>query len=453
MVDSRNDATLEQSCSTRKMVLNDSNMTQSNKQQRNNKQTNNKQKPKKMEIDINIPKKIKTGSSSSIGIAKSTPGKLGPERLHTVNFDVSKNKMVVKGHSLLSYINVPGSYVNAFGYVWRRLFIHPSLLFSRKLAYLGKMYAKYKFTKLQASFISMRPSTSVGTVHFAYNKDFSCSQPNPGVSTLAWMSEMDGYRQCNSWESVTLPVASTLGDLPSYDMDRTQTDISTVYQNSLLIAVGSLDSTALGEVYLDYEVEFDVMNAPPANFTDYAGYTAFGGNFIDGVLKWRTTDAGQITFWGPRAGIYYCTQSITFPMFSDTAEFSSRNNPGMPFILSVQGVQTSGWTGNFTAIEFEIYDSMAGVLDDNKVETGATSTANILFEGTQILSTAAPIVESVNPLQVVNKDNSNSQTDNKLCGISVGPGVLSGLPDVTPHLGMDHGRIHLGVSNPLSRRN
>lgn len=429
--------------------------TKNNKNQNKNK-NNQQTKQKKMEIDIQIPKKIKTGTPKSIGLNQSSNFKFGPEKLHTVEFDASKNKLRVKGHSLLCYASVPSAYAlpNTTGYLWRRIFIHPSLIFSRKLAYLGKMYAKYKFIKLKASFLSTRPATASGTIHLAYNKDYSCAQPNPGVSTLAWMSEMDGYRQCKIWESVDLPVASTLGDLPSYSMDRSETDISTVYQNSLLIAVSGLDAVVLGEVYLDYEVEFDVMNAPPANFTDYAGYTAYSGNIIDGVLKWRTTDAGQIAFWGPRAGVYYCTQMAPYTCFNNTAEFAARNFAGMPFILSVQGVQTTGWTGSYTAIEFEIYDSMAGLLDNNHVETGATTTGeNIIFEGTQILSTAAPIVESVNPLQVVEGDNqTNPQSSNTLCGISVGPGVIAGIPDITPHLGMDHGRIHLGVNNPLSKR-
>lgn len=411
------------------------------------------QKSKKMEIDIELPKKLKTGSSGSIALNHKMSTKLGPEKLHSVGFDVEKNKLIVKGHSLICYVTPTATQVSfgGVGVVWRRIFLHPSLLFSRKLAYLGKMYAKYKFKKVQVEFQSMRPATATGSVHFAYSKDFSCSQPNPGISTVAWMSEMDGYKQCNVWESVKLPIASTEGDLPSYDMDRTQTDISTLYQNSVLICMSNPDNVTIGELYLHYEIEFDVMQAPPANFVDQNGYTAYGGNIIDGILKWRTTDAGQIGFWSSRSGIYYCQQVNTMTIFNDTAEFRNRNYAGMPFIMSVQGVQTSGWVGNYTAIEFEIYDSMASVLAKDHVETGATSTSNIIFEGTQLLSTSEPIVESVNPLQVINEDDSTSKSSN-LCGISVGPGVLAGLPDVTPHLGMDHGRIHLGVQNPLSRR-
>lgn len=417
-----------------------------------NNNNNNKQNKIK-EIDIKIPKKVekelarintKPARGSSVGVARRT-NISGVETLHSTSFDPTQNKMKISGTCLLCYLDPKATtLLTKSVFLYRRMFLHPALLYSRKLAYMAKMFSKYKFTNLRLEFQSQQPSTATGTIHFAYSKNYGCGQPYPGTSLLAWMSEMDGYTQTKIWEDCHIPRASTEGDLPSYYLDRTQTDIDTVYQNSLLIAISKdVNDKLAGELYMHFDVEFETMNAPPANFTDESSFMAKASvNNLENVLKWRTADSDAIKFWGPRAGVYYCTLAGAWSGFT-LSEFASNNDMGMPFILSAQGVSESGWTGQYTAIEFEIYDSMSSLLDNNSVEKSTGLLPDLYFNGVCLLATSVPVIENVVPLQA---------KEPGLCGISVGPGVLAGDPDVLPSLDFQHGRIHLGVHGPTRYR-
>lgn len=413
--------------------------------------TGKQKKNRKVEVDVKVPTKlereIKTlnKQETMVGL-NNRKTKPSYDRMHSFTYDPSSNSLRVKGTSLLEVISVGGmSGPTAAAYMWRRLFLHPSLLFSRKLNHFGKLYSKYKFKEFSLEFVGNQAATQSGMLHFAYSKDFSIAQPLPGVSTLAWLSEMDGYDAVKVFDSKRLKKCSMKGDLNSYYMDRSETDPTTVYQNSVWVGITSdvpyTNAPMIGELFCHYDIEFSTIDVPPTNFEASNLYTAGGGAFINNTMRWQTSSTDQIAFWSVRQGIYYGTLSaMGWSGFLSTTA-AAMNFYGSSFILSVQAVVTSGFTGVYTAIEFELYESLAALLDNNGIEVPTGSADNLYFNGVCLLSTDAPIIETSNPIQ----------TDGPV-GISVGPGVLSGLPDVVPSLDFHKGRIHLGAGTPQHLR-
>lgn len=369
------------------------------------------------------------------------------EKLHSAKFDLARNKMVVKGECLLNMILPRFTPSNEVYVIYKRIFLHPGILFSRKLALLSKMFSKYKFTEFRLEYCTQQSATREGAISFAYTKDYSTSAPGPNVNLLAWMGEMDGYSHVKVWEDANLPKMSIIGDLPSYYIDRSETDITTVYQNSLIIAMNtSLKNIYCGDLFCHYTIEFDVMDAPPVRFSDGEAYTTGGGSPLNNTLSWETTDASYISFWANKQGIYYCTLARAWDGFSRAADFTTRNYVGAPFILSVQAIQSTTLVSTYASIRYTVYPSMAALLDDNVVEvTGSSAFGNLEFECTQLMGTTPEPIESSNVLQT-------HAPKDQLSTISVGPGVIAGLPDVSPHFDFSGGRIHLGVHGPARTR-
>lgn len=294
------------------------------------KKTGKQKKNKKVEVDVKVPTKLEREIKSlnkqeaMVGI-NNRKTKPTYDKMHTFTYDPSANTLRIKGTSLLEVISI-GGFANpsASAYMWRRLFLHPSILFSRKLNHFGKLYAKYKFRDFALEFVGNQPATESGMLHFAFSKDFSVAQPLPGVSTLAWLSEMDGYDAVKVFDSKRLKKCSMKGDLTSYYMDRTETDPTTVYQNSVWIAATSdvpyANAPVIGELFCHYDIEFSTINVPPTNFEASNLYTAGGGTAMANTLRWQTSAADQISFWSVRQGIYYCTMSaMSWTGFDNTS--------------------------------------------------------------------------------------------------------------------------------------
>lgn len=446
----------------------------------NQKNNKNQKKNKIDKIEVDVPRKLEKevqqynrnllksngNSSSSVGINARTSKSLA-EKIHTVQGGVGGNTLTVAGHCLLTVIETDAKYPTSSGsqntYMLKRLFVHPGSVPSRRLSAFSNLFSKYKFKKFDLKYEGEVNTTVNGAFMVSYSKNFTPLEPFPGVSTRSWMSETQGVREMKVWDNGILGTLNKSGDLPSYFISKDVIEPDTTFQALVMIAgVGLVPNLYYGDLYLDYEIEFSMPLVPPTNFNSMLSYVAAGGTTLGNKFQWviaRPQHPGQVDYWGPRQGIYFCTLAASsWNGFSVCEEYSNRNFFGSSFIMVVAaGIETVPLAPNYDKLVFSIYDNIAAATLGEEAVLEVNDDFFVLndlnFEGTLIASILPKAINTSDPVQVVAPSTPRipSQNGNGMCsiGIGVGPGVFAGEPDIVPSIGFNGGRMVMG--NPYRR--
>lgn len=434
---------------------------------------NNNNKVDKIEVDI--PRKLEKevqqynrnllekneDHSRSVGINAKT-SKMLPEKIHSVQVGIGGNTLTVAGHCLLSVLETNAAYTAGSGsqntFMLKRMFVHPGSVPSRRLSSFATLYSKYKFKKFDLRYEGEVNATVNGAFMVAYTKDYTPLEPKPGVSTRSWMSEMQGVREMKVWDSGLLGTLNKVGDLPSYFISKSIIEPETCLQAQILFAgVGLSPSQYYGDLYLEYEVEFSMPLVPPTNFNNQLQYTAAGHQTLGNALQWQTLSADQIDYWSSRQGIYFCTMAqSSWNGFSVCKDYASRNYYGTSFIMTIVAAIDTVVGPNYSNVTFSVFADIAAATLGERAILELTNdyytVGDLNFEGTLIASVSPSSVTITDPITVKGPVYPlPNRSGGGLCGIgiSVGPGVFAGEPDLAPSIGFDKGRMVCG--NPTRR--
>lgn len=154
---------------------------------------------------------------------------------------------------------------------------------------IARRFESYRFRKLHFRFESQAPTSATGTVILAVDYDAADAAPVDKVSAMSYR----GSTRCAPWESmVHASQASDLHKLASNYVRGDLTlaanlDVKTYDIGNLFICTqGQAGTTAVGELYVDYEVELltpqlSPSDVPASKVTGSAGLTTavmFGTN-------------------------------------------------------------------------------------------------------------------------------------------------------------------------------
>lgn len=160
------------------------------------------------------------------------------------------------------------------------------------LATIARRFESYRFRHLRFRFESQSATTATGTVVLALDYDAADAAPVDKVSAMSYRNSV----RCAPWESVThisdgadlhkLPQNYVRGDiaLPA-NLDVKTYDIG----NLFVCTQGQASTTAIGELYVEYEVELITPQLSPADTPSFKGSsstalaaaTPFGTNFTN----------------------------------------------------------------------------------------------------------------------------------------------------------------------------
>jgi hypothetical protein len=369
-------------------------------------------------------------------------------------------KVKLAGHCLYLPIDIPTSFPGGGAtagnsFQLDRILIHPKNIPSARLQEMGKLYAKYKFTKFTLSYYTERNETVDGNIMLAFLDNFEPVEPKPGTNTRAWIMEMKNSGVIKVWEDGFVSRVAGKGDKSSYFMDQTDIDIYDMYQTMITVVCNGLAAnTYYGDLYIDYEIEFTEPYVPVVDYNysrDVTTPPSTGAALAKGDdLTWISNDVNAVAFWIPLSGIWLVTLGTgSTTWLSQTIEYAARNYYGTTFILKVEGDATTGVIGSYDTVRFTVYPNMAAVLSDSPCQMLGAYTINAFI--------------SVSLCRILNSEPSPTLTGRigsnaaKVAnqgplgiGISVGPGVIEGYPDVLPHLDLSHGRFV--CPNPQSYR-
>jgi hypothetical protein len=159
--------------------------------------------------------------------------------------------------------------------------MNPSVLSQTRIAEISKLYQRYIFTKATVHFMADANATESGSVigFFSYDVDHPILEDEPLNVKLAAAQ----YRQRPSkvWQSRSFPFGKVDSFTNLFVNPSAESDSRLVYQGDwYLFAATELGSIgALGTIYLEYEIEFDIptLSSVPEEGTMY---TATGGTTV-----------------------------------------------------------------------------------------------------------------------------------------------------------------------------
>jgi len=424
--------------------------------------------PKRLERDIesyngarsNKIKDTRKGSQKTLKIKQKPVGHPGlgvafnnklPKRsydkIHGLKYE--EDKMTVVGSALVDMVRTSDQFPTGITqvedcYVNFRKFVHPTTILSRRLRNFSANYSKYKFKRFKLYFVGAKAATYSTIVTTAFTKDFNVVSPDPGISLKSYMSELHDERDCKVFDSGPMSAMDIAKDAKSFFLTLGVGDLESTFQGQFVVALTGADNDSyFGDLHVDYEVEFSNENVDPSNFTFRNTYDilAEGGTvtYHDNIIQWTCTDSDQVKFYSSLQGIYVCTLAeIKWDPFINT-EMSTRNTWGSGFFLSIQAIYTAGIITSYSAVRFTVYPNYAAVIDGNPLDYTGTINKETLSVFMQRVSDTDPIASNSNPLDIEN-DNRGMPLG---IGIGVGPGVLAGEPDISPSIGISHGRLVL----------
>lgn len=156
------------------------------------------------------------------------------------------------------------------------------------LATIARRYESYRFRSLRFRFESQAPTTATGTVILGVDYDAADSAPVDKVSVMSYRNSV----RCAPWESMVhhstsedlhkLPMNYVRGDLTlAANLDVKTYDIG----NLFVCTQGQANTNAIGELYVEYEVELLTPQLSPA---DLAGFKSVGTTGITSVAPFGT---------------------------------------------------------------------------------------------------------------------------------------------------------------------
>jgi hypothetical protein len=412
----------------------------------NGKRTKLKSSDNRTQKSLKIKQKSVGHPNLGVPLNRSLP-KRSYDKIHGVKMD--RESMTVVGSALIDMVRTAGNTgegaLTEQGncYINFRKFVHPSTILSRRLKNFSANYSKYKFKRFNLYFVGAKSATDSTYVTTAFTKDLNIMSPFPGISLKSYVSELHDEKSVKVFDEGRLPSMDIAKDARSFYITLGVGDLEDTFQGQLIVVLtGAEPEKYYGDLHVDYEIEFSNENVEPVNMTFRNAFdiSASGSavTFDSKVLSWTSTASDQITFYGPRQGIWACTLAEYSWLPFDNTEMSKRNWYGSGFFLSIQGVMSSGLLTNYSAIRFTIYPNYAAVIDANPLDYTGTLVQEQLTVFMQQVSDTDPLI--VAGEQITHEDHCGMPLG---IGIGVGPGVLAGEPDIVPSIGINHGRLVL----------
>lgn len=241
-----------------------------------------------------------------------------------------------------------------------RYVINPGLNVSFPwLANMANNYESYRFKKLEYHYKPICPTTTPGKVILAIDFDASDAAPNSKLI----MNAYEGAVSCSPWDMIGYK--ATTSNLNKFGVQRfcragaapTGTDIKTYDIGNLFIGTANTPSTSttLGELYVNYEVEFYTPQLPPSvTFASGTGESQPFG-LQNGTINVGITGQASLTASYFNQLLYYIVQQ---QVQGTDCIFDIAVNP---YITKPLRFDLSGPTGMLIGRPFDITDANFGL--------------------------------------------------------------------------------------------
>jgi len=378
--------------------------------------------------------------SNQVGLAEHSA--VIRDQVHSIKGQFGAEKILIAGCCMLDVFQTTEQYpgnddLSGNAFIMKSFMIHPGSLPSARLHALLGLYSKYKFKSFRLEYRPQVPTTTVGAIISAIKQDLAPVNARPGVDVRVELAETESFTEFRVWENAELSMLHKEGEIAHYAIDRTSDDLYTVYQGQVVLAgVGLLAASYYGDLYVHYTIELDSPRVPETHWD----YTAV--EFILGAsnslpsgapIRWNSQNASIITSINLSPGIFLC--SLAQGNWAILTNAGMENYYGAYFYIRVD--EEVDYTHSpVTFYTYSLHKSFAAALSGEAAEN--TLNAAAVVDGAYVNAILLAIFDGQEVKTNLNPVNISRHSR---LGLSFGPGILAGAPDIIPSIDFTSGRF------------